>query len=74
MERRAPHRIRERADVAAGERAEGDRCIGRPESGRAELGDGDAAGRGQQRLSGDVAGLALVRAHAEGGVALEVLD
>ena len=62
------------AAVMAGERADRDRRVGRPE--RRGAGRGDRAA-GQRRHDGeavDVGGSALVGRHAERGVALEMLD
>ena len=74
MHRRAPYRILVAADLASGEGADGDRCVGRPERGGADLGDVETAGFGKNTVAVDVRGLALIRAHAERGVAFQVLD
>src|SRR5258708_34606084 len=74
MHRRAPDRLEMAADIAAGEIAERDRRIGRPEGCRSD---------GRDRLAADirkngepihVARLALISAHPERGVALQMLD
>ena len=63
------------ADLGAGERAERDRRVRRTEGRRADRGDRLlAAALGHEREADDVAGLALVGAHAERRVALQVLD
>ena len=74
VHRRAPHRIEQRAAVAAGDRAEGHRRVGRAEGRDADLRDALAGRRGDDAERVDVAGLALVGAHAGRGVALDVLD
>ena len=70
----APHDVRQRAHVAPGERPEGDRRVGWAEGGVTVGGDVGAAEAGQDGEAGDVGGLALVGAHAERRVALQVLD
>ena len=52
----------------------GTRRVGRAEDRGAGLGDRPARGLGQDRKAQHIRGLALVGRHAEGGVALEVLD
>ena len=74
VHRRAPHRVEHGAAVAPGDRAEGDRRIRRAKGGHADVGDrltGDPR-NDAQRI--DVRRLALVRAHAGRGVALDMLD
>ena len=58
----------------AGDRAEGERRVGRAERGEADLRDGLAGGFGEHAQAVEVRRLALVGRHAEGGVALGVLD
>ena len=72
--RRAPDRVEQLAAVRAGQGAEGDRRVGHAEGGGADRLDRDPALVGDDRQRVDVAGLALVGAHAGGGVALDVLD
>jgi hypothetical protein len=60
--------------MRAGQRAERDRRVGHAERRGTDRLDRDAALVGDDRQSVDVAGLALIRAHAGGGVALDVLD
>ena len=63
-----------RADFVPGERAERHRRVRRAERRRADLRNRHAELGGQQREADDVAGLALVGAHAERRVALQMLD
>ena len=63
-----------RADLAAGDGAERDGIVGRTEARRPDFGNTGAAGLGHDGKAVDVGGLALVGGHAEGGVALQVLD
>ena len=63
-----------RAHGAARDGAHGERRIGRPERRRARLRDRDAAIFRHQRERVDVRRLALVGAHAERRIALQVLD
>ena len=74
VHRREPQRTEVRADLAAGERAERDRRVGRPEGRRPDRVDRLVAQVRHQGEADDVAGLALLGAHAERGVALEMLD
>ena len=74
MHRRSPDRGLVGADLAARDRSERDRRVRRPERGGADRGNLGAQRGGEHRESVDVAGAALIGAHAEGGVALEVLD
>ena len=74
VERRAAHRAEVRAHRAACNRAHSERRVRRAESGGARVRNGDAAIFGHQGQRIDVGGLALVGAHAERGVALQVLD
>ena len=67
-------RVEERAHVPARDCAVGDRGVGLAEGGRAHLTERRAEGLGQHSNAVDGARLALVGAHAEGGVALDVLD
>src|SRR5205807_9736243 len=74
VERRAPYRIEVLVDLDAGERTERHRRIRRAKRGRADAGD-----RAQRRCrehpgTNDVAGLALIGAHSERGIAFDVLD
>jgi hypothetical protein len=73
MHRGPPHRIGQLAPRAPGEETERDRHIGRAERGRGGLADVAAGQRGEQCEAGDIAGLALVDAHAQGRVALQML-
>src|SRR5450759_2348229 len=61
-------------DVLARKNAEWYRCIGRAEGRGADSGDRAFKFLGEQRQTDDVAGLTLVGAHPERGVALEMLD
>src|SRR5207237_10020534 len=54
--------------------AEGDGCVGRAESRGADRGNGPMKLLGEEREADDIAGLALVGAHPQRGVALEMLD
>ncbi len=74
VHRRQPGRAEMAADLAAGQRADGDRGVRRSEGGGADRRDRLAAQRRHQREGADVAGLALVGGHPLGGVALQVLD
>ncbi len=74
VHRRAPDRVEQGAGVAPDDRAEGDRRVGRAEGGDAELGNALAGDLRDDAERVDVAGLALVGAHAGRGVALDVLD
>src|SRR6266404_3792645 len=74
MHRRAPDRLEMEADIAAGEIAERDWRIGRPEGRRSDGGDRLAADIRENGEPIDVARLALIGTHAERGVALQMLD
>ncbi len=74
MHRREALRAEVMAGAAPGERADGDARIGRPEGGGAGLGNADPAQPRHDGKGVDVAGLALVGAHAERRVALQMLD
>ena len=74
VHRRVARRLDVRSGVDAGKGAQGDRSVGRPERRRAHGGDGEAELLREQRETDDVGRLALVGAHAERRVALEVLD
>ena len=74
VHRGLPHRVHQRAAIAPCECAEGDRRVGRPVGGGADLGHGLAERVGEDGEAVDVRRLALVGAHADGGVALDVLD
>ena len=63
-----------RSGLLAGEETEGDRRVGGAVGGVPGLGNGRAARAGEEGEAVHVARPALVGAHAEGGVALEVLD
>ena len=71
---RLAHRIEERADLAAGDGAEGDRRVVRAEGRGAGRGNVLAQGLRQDAHAVDIAELALVGAEAHRGVALDVLD
>ena len=68
------HGIEQIADLAAGYGTESRRCVGHPEGGGADLRDFVAEGFGEDGKAIDVGRLALVRCHAERGVALHMLD
>ena len=74
VHRRAPDRGLIDAHLTARDRAEGDRRVRRPKGRGPDRGDPGAQGRGEHREPVHVAGPALVGAHAQRGVALEVLD
>ncbi len=74
VHRRAADRPEMAAGGAPGQGADGDGRVGRAEGRRADVGDGGLAQDSHGRECGKVAGLALIRAHAERGVALQVLD
>ena len=74
VDRRLAGGIEQVVDIAAGEDAEGDRGIGRAEGGDAHFRDRPAERLGDDADGIHVAGLALIGAHAGGGVALDVLD
>ena len=73
VDRRLAHRIGQRADLAPGQQPEADRRVGWAEGGGADARNVRVHDLRQDRETGDVAGLALVGAHAHGGVALEML-
>ena len=60
--------------LRARERAEGYACVRRSVGGYADLGDAGVEDFGGDGAADDVTNLALVRAEAHGGVALDVLD
>ena len=60
--------------MVAGERADGDRREGWPEHCRPDLRDRLAGQLGHDTQAAEVRGLALVRRHPEGRVALQMLD
>ena len=74
MDRRAAHRVEQSADIAPGDGAEGDRRVGRAESGGADRRDILPQRRRQDRQRVHIAGAALIGAHAGCGVALHMLD
>ena len=74
VHRRAAHRPIVRADVMAGERTDGHRRVGRTEARRAEVGNGNSAHLRHHGDAVEIGRLALIGRHAEGGVALHVLD
>ena len=65
-------RLKVAAHIAPGQRAQRSRGVGWAESGGAGQGHIQAAGRGHDSHAIEVGGLALVRTHAQRGVALEV--
>src|SRR5665213_4184127 len=71
---RAADRLEMASDVAAGEAAQRHRRVGRPEGRCTDRRDRLAAQLSKQGESGDVARLALVGAHAESRIALEMFD
>ena len=73
VHRRHPQRVGQLAILAPGEQAVGDRHIRRARRGHASGGDALPGDRGEQGRAGEVAGLALVGAHAEGGIAFQML-
>ena len=74
MQRRLALRFVQIAHIAACTGTETHRREGRPEGGGADFGNRLAQSFGHQGHAVDVAHLALVRAKAQGGVALDVLD
>ena len=73
MRRRQPLRPEVLTAMMACERAPGDRRIGRTKPGKTELGDRAPGQLRQNPKRHDIGGLALVRAHAERRVTLDVL-
>ena len=74
VHRRVARRLDVRADFAPRDRAQRHRRVRRPEGGRADAGDRPLESLGEERKPDDVGSLALVGAHAERRVALEMLD
>ena len=73
MQRGAAQGIHQIAAFVTGEHADGDRRVGRPERRRADLRDIPAQLLRHDRQRIDVAGFALIGAHAHGGIALQML-
>ena len=74
MHRRSANRVGQGADVTPGDSTERDGFVGRSEGRRAHCGNRRAKRAGKNRETRHVSGLALVGAHAQGGIALQVLD
>ena len=74
VHRRVAFRLEMRTGFLARIGAEGDGCVGRAESRGADRGNGPMKLLGEEREADDIAGLALVGAHPQRGVALEMLD
>ena len=74
MERQPPARCHVFAAAFTGKDAEGDRDIGWAECRQPDSGGGAGLVGAEPQQPGDVRGLALVRRHAEGGVAFEMFD